>query len=66
MTMRFLVFAVNCVAWLTSLFRICTYQEEAFDYIIVFATSGILIYDIYRFFKERTEKKKSAKGEKTE
>lgn len=63
--LRFWTFAVNCIAWLISLFRICTNQEEAFDYIVVFFTFNILVYDFYRIFKEHKEKKKSKKGEKT-
>lgn len=46
-----LTFVVNGIAWLISLFRICTSQGKAFDYVVVFLSFGILVYDIYEIIK---------------
>ena len=54
-----LTFVVNCIAWIVSLFRICTGQAEAFDYIVVFFTSNILVYDIYIIIKNRRKKQET-------
>lgn len=47
----FLTFVVNCIAFLTALFRICTSRGEVFDYIVIFFTFSILVYDIYKIVK---------------
>ena len=59
-----LSFVINCIAWLTSLFRICTSQGEAFDYIVIFFSFSILVYDIHKIVKMCTDKvrDKNSKG----
>ena len=58
----FLTFVVNCVAWLTSLFRICTNQDTPFDYFVVFFTFTILVCDIYRIVKAHKKKQQNKKA----
>lgn len=52
-----LTFLINCIVWIASMFRICTGQEEAFDYIVVFFSFPILAYEIYKMIEICIKKK---------
>ena len=60
-----LTLVVDCIALLTSLFRICTNQAVAFDYVIVFITSILLALNIYVATKAHKKKKTSAQEEES-
>ncbi len=61
-----LTFVVNCIAWLISLFRICSSRGEVFDYIVVFFTFSILVYDIRKivttYIKRKEDRDRTVDG----
>ena len=61
--MHFFDFLLNCIFGFISLFRVCTGRGAIYDYIVIFFTTDILVYDISKIVKSVKKRKEIERSE---